>query len=134
MNFVLSTGDSSCPRSVQVLTPQDMEQQLSLASSIFLRKELYLDARTNTVMLPKICEVYKNDFGGDPNSCLKFCLDQVDEETEATIRTMMSAGNVSIRFQHTSDNYHTYLQLRGGVRDLPALQLQRSISQDSTIY
>ena len=110
-----------------------MEQQLSLASSIFLRKEVYVDARTNTVILPRVCEVYKNDFGGDSNSCLRFCLDEVDEETAATIRTMLLAGSVSIRFQHTTDNYHTSLQLRAAIGESPSVRLQRTISQDSTI-
>lgn len=106
-----------------------------MASSIFLRKELYVDARTNTVILPKVCEVYKSDFGGDSNAILKFCLEKVDEETAATIRTMMSAGSVSIRFQHAADNYHSYLQLRGVTTSDPSsIRLQRTVSQDSTVY
>ncbi|CAJ1944567.1 unnamed protein product [Cylindrotheca closterium] len=134
INFILSTGDSSCPRSIPVLKPHDIEQQLTLASSIFLRKEVYVDARTNTVILPKICEVYKNDFGGDSTSCLRFCLEEVDEETAATIRTMMLAGSVSIRFQHATDNYHSSLQLRAAIGESGSLRLQRTVSQDSTIY
>lgn len=132
-----NTGDSSCPKSIPVLKPRLMEQQLSLACSIFLRKELYVEVRTNTVILPKVCEVYKNDFGGDSNSCLKLCLEEVDEETADTIQTMMSGGSISIRFQHTADNYHSYLQMRGAVGggDVGSLRLQRTISQDSsTVY
>jgi hypothetical protein len=91
-----------------------VEQQLSSAAGIFLKKELFIDARSHTIILPKICDVYKSDFGGsDSTACLRFCLDEVDEETAAIIRSMMTDTNkVTIRYQPTSEQYHSYLQLR----------------------
>lgn len=113
LNFVLNTGDVACPRDIPVLRPYILEQQLNDAAAIFLRQELEIDPKKSVIILPKICEVYKNDFGGDALSCLKFCLGGLDEGTASTIRVMMmDMSNLVIRYQHTTDQYHTSLTLR----------------------
>ena len=66
------------------------------------------------MILPKVCEVYKPDFGPDSLSCLKFCMGGLDEGTASTIRVMMMDGesNLTIRYQHTAEQYHISLRLR----------------------
>jgi hypothetical protein len=105
-----------------------VDSQLSLAAGLFLKKELYIDVRSNAVILPKLCEVYKYDFGGDSTACLRFCLDEVDEDTAATIRAMMDSSNVAIRYQHNSEHYHSCLQLRAIFGES-----QHGASSDSTL-
>lgn len=113
LNFVLNTGDVACPRDIPILRPRIVEQQLNVAASIFLRQELEIDPKRSFIILPKICEVFKYDFGGDPISCLKFCMGGLDEGTASTIRVMMmDMGNLMIRYQPSSDQYHTSLNLR----------------------
>lgn len=113
LNFVLNTGDVACPRDTPILRPSMVEQQLNVAASIFLRQELEIDPKKSVIILPKICEVFKNDFGGDAISCLKFCMGGLDEGTASTIRVMMmDMNNLMIRYQQASDQYHTSLTLR----------------------
>ena len=113
INFVLNTGDVACPRSIPILQPRIVEDQLNEAAAIFLQKELMIDSKRGLVVLPKICEVYKNDFGGDAPSCLKFCMGGLDEGAASTIRVMtMDASSLAIRYSPLSEQYHTSLTLR----------------------
>jgi hypothetical protein len=87
--------------------------QLNTAAKIFLRQELEIDIKRRLVVLPKICEIYKNDFGQDSLACLKFCMGGLDEGTASTIRVMMmDESNLVIRYQHTSESYHSALKLK----------------------
>jgi Protein of unknown function, DUF547 len=113
VNFVLNTGDLACPRDIPILRPNIIEDQLNEAASIFLRKELVIDPRKKIILLPKICEVYKHDFGNDGVSCLKFCIGGLEEVVASTIRVMMmDPSSLSIRYRPTADQYHTSLTLR----------------------
>ena len=112
INFLLNTGDVACPRDIPILRPSTVEQQLNLAASIFLKQELEVDPKKSVVILPKICEIYKNDFGGHAAACLKFCMGGLDEGTASTIRVMMMDSNFVIRYQHTAEQYHTSLVIR----------------------
>jgi hypothetical protein len=113
VNFIMNTGDVACPRDVPVLRPIIVEHQLNEAATIFLQQELEIDPKKSVIILPKICEIYKSDFGGDPLACLNFCMGGLDEGTASTIRVMMmDMSNLTIRYQHTSDQYHTSLRLR----------------------
>lgn len=113
INFVLNTGDLACPRDIPILRQNMIEDQLNEAATIFLQQELEIHPKKCLVILPKVCEVYKNDFGGDSLSCLKFCLGGLDEGTASTIRLMMmDQNNLMIRYRHTAEQYHTSLTLR----------------------
>jgi hypothetical protein len=90
-----------------------VEHQLNAAAAIFLQQELIIETRKRVIILPKVCEIYKSDFGGDSLSCLKFCIGGLDEGTASTIRVMMmDISNLVIKYQHTADQYHTYLKFR----------------------
>ena len=106
-----NTSDSACPRSVPILKPRDLDQQLRTATAMFLKKELIAEARLNHILLPKVCEVYKYDFGNDASSCLEYCLGQVDEETASAILAVMESNQATLRYQHSSNLYHPCLQL-----------------------
>ena len=98
-----------------VLRAEEVEQQLNEAAAIFLKKQLYVDTARRAVVLPKVCEVYKNDFGPDSLSIIKFCLGGLDEGTASTIRLMMAdESTMTIRYQHTAEQYHACLNLRDG--------------------
>ena len=98
-----------------VLRADEVEQQLNDAAAVFLKKQLHVDTSRRLVVLPKVCEVYKNDFGSDSLSCLKFCMGGLDEGTASTIRVMMmDESGLAIRYQHTAEQYHSHLTLRDG--------------------
>ena len=95
-----------------VLRPDDVETQLNTSAEEFLKQQLTFDSKKRLIVLPKVCEVYKPDFGHDSTACVRFCLGGLDEATANTIRTMMKKDDLSIRYQHTADSYHSALKYR----------------------
>jgi hypothetical protein len=115
VHFVLNTGDVACPQSVPVLRPQTVDEQLNAACAVFFaNKQLVVDSKRRTVTLPKVCEVFRYDFGpGDSLSTLKFCVGGMDEDTAIITRMLLvDEHNLTVKFQHTSDQYHASLRLR----------------------
>lgn len=113
--FLLSwqnTGDTACPQTVPILRPSDLEDQLNVVAAAFLKKELVIDTRRRLVLLPKVCEIYKHDFGSDSLACLKFCMQQLDEGAVSTIRAIIGESHLVIRYQHISESYHSLLKYR----------------------
>lgn len=96
-----------------VLRPADVETQLNDACAIFLKKELIVDRTRRHVILPKIFEVYKGDFGDSSLGCLRFCMGGLDDSTASTIRVMMmDEATLVTRYQHTAELYLSALSLR----------------------
>jgi len=120
IHFVLNTADIACPVSVPVLSHRYVEQQLNAACvDFFCNNQLVVDSKRRTVTLPKVCEIHRNDFGnGEFLSILKFCRDEMDNELGNSIRALMEGEkNLTIRFQHTPDQYHSSLKLRTTATD-----------------
>ncbi|KAG7351309.1 DUF547 domain containing protein [Nitzschia inconspicua] len=118
VHFVLSTGDTACPVSIPVLSPATVDEQLIESCAAFLdNNQLIVDTRKRAVTLPKVCEVYKHDFGnGDSLSILKFCVRGMDADTKNFVRSLlMDEKNLTIKFQNTPDQYHSSLRLRESV-------------------
>lgn len=123
VHFLLNTGDTACPASVPVLSPETVDQQLKESCAAFMdNNQLVVDTRRRTVTLPKVCEVYKHDFGGgDFLPILKFCVEGMDEDTRNFVRLLLTdEKNLIIKFQHTTDQYHSSLRLRKTVDSLEA--------------
>jgi hypothetical protein len=117
VHFLLNTGDTACPASVPVLSPRFVDQQLNESCAAFMdNNQLVVDTRRRTITLPKVCEVYKYDFGaGDSVSILKICVCGMDEDTSAFVRLLlMDEKNLVIKFQRTPDQYHSSLRLKTG--------------------
>lgn len=128
VHFVLNTGDTACPVSVPVLTSRQMEQQMNAALAAFLaNKQLVVDARRRTVTLPKVCDVFRNDFGsGESVAILKLCIGGMDEETASSVRVMLTdENNIVIRFHQASENYHSSLILRDDGEGMEAGRIPR---------
>mmetsp|Transcript_22242 Transcript_22242/g.33297 ORF Transcript_22242/g.33297 Transcript_22242/m.33297 type:complete len:855 (-) Transcript_22242:172-2736(-) len=116
INFILNTGDTSKPRQVPILTTDTLEEQLTSISTRFLRANSSVDVSKRTVTLPKICEVYKNDFGSDFPSIYNYFLQFMDEENQNTWIEMINSethGNssISFKFHHSPDRFYSILKL-----------------------
>jgi hypothetical protein len=115
VHFLLNTGDTACPAAVPVLSPRLVDQQLKESCAAFMdNNQLVVDTRRRTITLPKVCEVYKHDFGvGDSLSILKKCVGGMDEDTSTFVRLLlMDEKNLIIKFQRTPEHYHSSLRLR----------------------
>jgi len=112
-NFLLNTGDLSCPPEVPVLSPLQLEQQLQSSTEAFIRKELVIDVAKKVIFLPKVCDVYRNDYGnGDPTSILMYCLKYLEESEQKRIMRHVKSSDAVIKFQSTSEQYYDFLKMR----------------------
>jgi hypothetical protein len=115
VNFLLNTGDVSCPRAAPVLNPLHLEAQLNSQVADFVRSNVTVDVSRKLVIIPKICEVYRNDFAAaDSNpsvACLRYCLRFLDEPTADQIYALLQ-DEATIKYQHTAEQYHSNLERR----------------------
>ncbi|KAL7550235.1 hypothetical protein ACHAWF_013474 [Thalassiosira exigua] len=110
VNFILNNGDLAYPPAVPVLQPQTMDVQMDASASCFLKSRVKIDKRKKTVFLPKVCDVYRNDFGmGDGLVCLSQCLIYLDESEQLAIATLLEAGVVSVKFRRNREDFHPNL-------------------------
>ncbi|CAB9508403.1 expressed unknown protein [Seminavis robusta] len=130
INFVLNTGDVSCPQDIPVLRPERIEDQLSTASVAFLESQLSVDVIRRCVLLPRVCEVYKNDFEDEASGCLYYCSRYLDSATVNALKRMLrEETTLTIKYQSSADQYHTKLVLRKEKEDPPPPELTQSSSQ-----
>lgn len=93
-----------------VLRPQALEDQIYTSASYFLASQVKIDKRKRTVYLPKVCDVYRNDFGmGDGLVCLSQCLIYLDERDQLAIAALLDDGVVSVKFQPNCHDFHPNL-------------------------
>ena len=97
INFLINSGSVSNPDWIYMLMPWNLEAQLAAASRNTLVHSISIDFGYNTVTLPKLCEVYKADLGGDNTSAvLKQCLSyiektQLGQDLEALLKEAVPA-------------------------------------------
>jgi len=103
VNFVLAQNISSIP----ILTPDKLDEQLSMLSTTFLREEISVDLTKKIVTLPKVCEVFRNDFGdGDCLSCINYCFHHLDEDAQFKVLECLKLGCPTIRYNQHCDRFH----------------------------
>lgn len=116
VHFVLNTGDMACPVSIPVLSERYMEQQLNAACvDFFSSGQLTVDIKRRVITLPKVCEIRRNDFVGNGGmvNLVKSCMDEMDDDLRTSIRAVFEKGDkgLTIKFQHTQEQYHSSLKL-----------------------
>ena len=80
INFLLNSGSVSNPEALYLLTPRNLETQLNSASMGTLVHSMSVDFGYHTVTLPKLCEVFRADLGGDDaGAILRNCLKYIDK-------------------------------------------------------
>jgi hypothetical protein len=117
VHFLLNTGDMACPKAVIVLRPETLEEQLNFAATEFIRSNVKVDEGKRTIFVPKVCDVYRNDFGFDGSNaayaCLQYCLGFMSQSKAEEITGLLGNNyNFTVKFCPSSDQYHTYLTLQ----------------------
>lgn len=99
------------PPAVPVLQQKNMDGQIDTSASWFLTNQMKIDERKRTVFLPKVCDVYRNDFGmGDGVVCLSQCMIYLNNEIDQqTIESLLEEGVVSVKFQRACEDFHPNL-------------------------
>ena len=114
INFVLHQGSIDGGSTVPVFTPEVMEEQLNVATSAFLSRQVKIYVNRRTIVLPKICDVYSRDFGsGDPYDCISFILQYMDEDSQDKIVELFTdeTNAPSIKYRPSQQSFVTNLTL-----------------------
>ena len=114
LHFLLNTGDAAGPRAVPVLVAARLERQLDAQAARFLRRTVRVDVARRVVLLPRVCDVYRHDFGRDPAgagmAALKYCLPFLDEPTALLIERLQSEeAPWTVKFAPPSESFHSTL-------------------------
>ena len=73
-----------------------------------------MDVPKCIVTLPKVCDIYRKDFGpGEPFDCLAFILQYLEEEMQTVIIDMSNkeTSSPSIKYHNSNDHFHSTLKL-----------------------
>jgi hypothetical protein len=65
IHFTLNCASKSCPP-IGVYSPENIEEQLNMATSNFIFQDLELDSERKQILLSRIFRWYQVDFGGHP--------------------------------------------------------------------
>lgn len=106
--IVQNTGDASCPREIAVLRSETLNNQLNEAVRRFVPHQIVVDKAKNTVTLPKIFDVYRNDFGGDPVQCLVYCYPFMNQDQLREAKSI-DRSFLTVKFHPCADQYHQLL-------------------------
>ena len=81
---------------------------------MFLMDQVEINAKKRLVTIPKVCDVYRNDFGmGDCLVCLSQILRYLDEVNQLSIASLLeNGGQITVKFKQASDRFHPSLDER----------------------
>ncbi len=84
IHFTLVCGSSSCPF-IDVYTPENLEEELTLASQTFINsKSVVLDRYRQSISLSSIFKWYAGDFGATQGQRLRFMAQYLDNQQDRT--------------------------------------------------
>lgn len=131
INFLLNHGTFADLPWVPVLRTETLDSQVTRSCALFLKQEVSIDRKKKIITLPKICEVYRHDFGGDgasPLSSLLFCMQFLRDDVDAMM-DIINDDDYTIKFKHSCCNFqyclkredeelHSKLSLSGDEQEL----------------
>jgi len=74
INFVLNTGTLSCPGEIPVFDSLHIHEQLDAVCSRVLNTVVDVNETKQTIILPKVCQWFKDDFGLTSHACVLMVL------------------------------------------------------------
>jgi hypothetical protein len=102
VHFLLNDGSLSCPSKIFIVTPQSYDKTCMDAAQHYLSDSIQCDVRRWSVMLPRVCDIYRGDFGDDNFSILQQCKKMVDFSIQNEIQDVLNvakhASSVVIKF------------------------------------
>ncbi len=102
------------PQEVPIFRSVTLEEQIETCSSTFLKSQVKIDKKKRTVFLPKVCDVYRNDFGmGDGLVCLSQCIKYLNDSDQLSIAELLNdgVGSIAVKFQPSCEQFHANLVL-----------------------
>ena len=102
IHFLLNNGSLTCPSKIYIMKPMSYNKICMDACQAYLADAVNVDVRRWSVMLPRIFDIYRNDFGEDNVSILLQCKKLVEfsiqNEIQDVIVAAKNASSVNIKF------------------------------------
>ena len=102
IHFLLNNGSLTCPSKIFIMKPQCYNKICMDACQAYLADTVNVDVRRWSVLLPRIFDIYRNDFGEDNVSILLQCKKLVEfsiqNEIQDVIVAAKHATSVNIKF------------------------------------
>ncbi|GMI16774.1 hypothetical protein TrLO_g12402 [Triparma laevis f. longispina] len=117
INFVLHNGLSSSDPVVPVLSMSaGLSRQMNDISTASIQRALQVDGKKRLVVLPEVCRVFRDDFGDDNVSVLRFLLRFLEKQSWEAVSWLLAeqgGGGIKFRFRNSGD-FLTTLGAAGG--------------------
>ena len=92
LHFLINHGSLSFPSKLFIMKPHCYEKICLEACQLYLSDAIHVDVRRWSVLVPRICDIYRGDFGEDNVSILQYCKKLVDYTTQKEIQDVMAAA------------------------------------------
>eukprot|EP00977_Amphora_coffeiformis_P020520 scaffold8332_cov172-Amphora_coffeaeformis.AAC.2 len=104
INFALNPGSISSPSSVLMYDPETINEQLDMASNLYLDKASVVIKGSNDVVvnLPRICQWFLDDFGSQEDLLQKIDHLLKSEDRLSLEKARLTGLNVTVRFDDYS--------------------------------
>ncbi|GMH95851.1 hypothetical protein TrST_g6287 [Triparma strigata] len=107
INFVLHNGLSSSEPIVPVLSlSTGLSRQMNDISTANIQRALQVDSRKRLVILPEVCKIFRDDFGDDNISCLKYLLRFLEKQSWEAVSWLLAeqgGGGIKFRFRNSGE-------------------------------
>lgn len=109
--FILNNGNTCNLPDITVLKPSILESQLSQITQRFLQTHLKVDKAKRVLILPKVCDVYRNDFG-DTRACIDFCLKFMNDSDRSFLIDLLenSSNTLAVKYSHNCGTFYPNLK------------------------
>lgn len=81
---------------IPILDSDTLEETLVEQSQKYLAKHFMIDTEKRIITLPKMCSIFRNDFGSDQRSCVIKLLEFMEPELQTLISNMLEDGNYTV--------------------------------------
>ena len=99
VNFLLTNGTVSYPNKIYLLTPASLERKLDQAAREMLGAAFRFDPAKKTIILPKICKYYCEDFGEDVvKKCMPYVTHMQDGAHLLNFLAVHGSSNMNIAY------------------------------------
>eukprot|EP00607_Mallomonas_marina_P002075 CAMPEP_0182433928 /NCGR_PEP_ID=MMETSP1167-20130531/66493_1 /TAXON_ID=2988 /ORGANISM="Mallomonas Sp, Strain CCMP3275" /LENGTH=270 /DNA_ID=CAMNT_0024623203 /DNA_START=86 /DNA_END=895 /DNA_ORIENTATION=- len=90
INFIINNGSKSNPSVLFNLMPDTFYSQIKVCSQLFVSSGINIDVIENTVTLPTIFKIFRDDFGSDPLVLLRHCLRYLEQQQWEKLSTLLA--------------------------------------------
>ena len=102
IHFLLNHGSLSYPSKLFIMKPHSFEKTCMEACSLYLSDAIRVDLRRWSLVVPRVCDIYRSDFGEGNVSIVEACRKLADYKSKKDIQDVITiakqASSVVLKF------------------------------------